>query len=72
METERRHSCCDDIVRIKQIVDGNGSKGVAELVDEHETFIQQVKGGMKLITALGLLNVLGIIGIMLKIFRVIK
>jgi len=43
------HEYCDDIIRIKNIVCGNGSRGLSKIVDEHETYIQQQRGSFKTI-----------------------
>jgi len=61
-----------DMARIKRIVEGNGSKGIAETVEDHEAFIQQIRGALKFITAVGVIELFGVVLIFFKIFRVIK
>jgi len=43
------HEYCDDIIRVKNIVCGNGKRGLKDVVDEHETYIQQQRGSFKTI-----------------------
>ena len=38
------HSRCEAIIKVENIVCGNGSPGLADLVAAHEVFIQRLKG----------------------------
>lgn len=68
MSDERRHSCCDEIVTVRQAVFGNGQKGLVEKVDDMQSFIDQVKGSittMKFgLTFIGISN----IALLIKLF----
>lgn len=61
---------CWDIIRVKEVVFGNGSKGLTTLVDEHEIYIQQQKGSFGTIKWIlgfvGLSNIAIIIKMFLK------
>jgi hypothetical protein len=39
-----KHQPCEKIQQIDRLLNGNGEKGVLEKVDDHETFIQQMRG----------------------------
>lgn len=61
---------CADIIRIKEIVCGNGSKGLTEKVDEHEVFIQRLTGSFS--TIKWLLGLIGVSNIALVVKAFIK
>jgi len=56
-----QHAKCDEIVKITNIVLGNGAPGIAKLVAAHETYIQQQIGSWKTVKAvmvfLGISNI---------------
>lgn len=69
---ERRKECCSDMTRMRQLIYGNGGPGIAAQVRDHEIFFQQVRGALKFITAVGVMELIGVALIFFKIFRVIK
>ena len=62
------HDNCADIIRIKNIVCGNGKRGLKDMVDDHEEYIQQQRGSFG--TIKWLLGFVGIsnIALVVKIF----
>ena len=62
------HNQCETVVKLKQIIVGNGSQGIADLVTAHEQFIQRMKGGFILIGFIGVSNFIGLIIIVVKLF----
>ncbi len=72
--TREVDKACGEIKHIKRQIDGNGAKGIAEKVEDHEEYILIQKGGITMIKFLiGFSGIQGItiIGIFLKIFKII-
>ena len=62
------HQRCDAIVRVENIVCGNGTPGLSGLVAAHEVFIQRIKGACILISFLGVTNLIALAAILIKIY----
>jgi len=62
------HNPCEKVVRLEQIIVGNGSPGISGLVAAHETFIQRMKGGFILIGFVGIANIAGLVIVIIKLF----
>ena len=62
------HNPCEAVVRLKQLIIGNGSPGIAGIVAAHETFIQRMKGGFILIGFVGMANIVGLVIVIIKLF----
>jgi len=63
-----------DTKEVRREVYGNGKKGIMAKVDDHETYIDMQKGGMKLLKTLVALSGLqgfGILILFLKLYNVI-
>jgi hypothetical protein len=58
------HSPCNDIILLKRLLLGNGTKGWGDKVDDHEAFIQKLRGGLYLLGFIGITNVV----ILIKLF----
>jgi hypothetical protein len=58
---------CDKIRVIENLLKGNGHEGYFDKVDNHEEFIQQVKGALVFIGFIGLANVITLIFAILKL-----
>lgn len=59
---------------IEKQIDGNGAHGIAHKVEEHESYIDKQKGSLsmlKILVFLSLSQGVGVIGLALKIFKVI-
>lgn len=78
METERRRTetdrrrCaptmrCEEIMRVANIIDDNGSIGLEHKVENHEIFIQRMQGGMALLGFIGVANIFVLIFAIIKI-----
>ena len=63
------HAYCDKIRNMESLLMGNGHEGYFEKVDNHEHFIQQVKGALAFIGFIGVANIAVLIVAIIKIFN---
>lgn len=52
------HEHCDMIVKLSSIIIGNGVKGLAKKVEDHEEFILKMKGVFLLLGFIGITNLI--------------
>lgn len=63
------HAYCDKVRNIESLLVGNGHEGYFEKIDNHEHFIQQVKGALAFIGFIGIANIIVLIVAVIKIIR---
>jgi len=55
------HDPCAKIIEHDRLLNGNGEKGILEKVEEHEAFIQQLRGAKAAVVAILGSSLLGVI-----------
>ena len=64
------HAYCDKVTSMETLLKGNGHEGYFEKVDNHEEFIQNIKGALKFIGFIGIANIITLIAVLIKFFGV--
>lgn len=59
-EIDRRHSCCDDIVRMVEII-GSGPTGIESRIRDLEDFYNKIKGGFAILVFIGAVNLITLV-----------
>jgi hypothetical protein len=61
------HAYCDKVRNMESLLMGNGHEGYFDKVDNHEKFIQQVKGALAFIGFIGIANIAVLVIAIIKI-----
>ena len=64
------HQYCDKVLGMETLLKGNGHEGYFEKVDNHEEFIQNIKGALKFIGFIGIANIITLIAVIIKVWGV--
>lgn len=64
------HDPCQMVIRHDQVLMGNGAPGLADKVNDHDTFINQTRGVIGLFKWIGVGTVLGLVAQAITLIKI--